>query len=74
VTAGIKHADRVAAYFEATMLAGFSLEEAARYFGEPDGLPNTVQQRLRGLAPQPAAAAQAAFLARFHALVAEMRE
>ncbi|MBO0766717.1 MAG: HD family hydrolase [Hyphomicrobiaceae bacterium] len=73
VTAQIKHADRIAAYYEATVLAGFSLEEAARYFGKPDGLSQAVQQRLKALTPQPAAAAQTAFLARFHALVAEMR-
>ena len=35
VAAGIKHADRVAAYYEATVLAGFSLEEAGRFFGAP---------------------------------------
>jgi uncharacterized protein len=69
VTAAIKRADRVAAYYEATGLAGFSLQEAARYFGEPEGLPQALQAQLRLLAPQPAAAAQAAFLARFHALV-----
>jgi 5'-deoxynucleotidase YfbR-like HD superfamily hydrolase len=73
VTAEIKRTDRIAAYYEATVLAGFSLEEAARYFGEPVGLPQGVQQRLRNLTPLPAAAAQAAFLARFHALVAEIR-
>jgi 5'-deoxynucleotidase YfbR-like HD superfamily hydrolase len=72
-TAWIKHADRIAAYYEATVLAGFSPEEAARYFGEPDGLPQAVRQRLGTLAPQPAAAAQAAFLARFHVLVADTR-
>jgi uncharacterized protein len=69
VAAAIKHADRLAAYYEATVLAGFSLEEAARYFGEPDGLPRAFQQELLALTPQPAAAAQAAFLARFHGLV-----
>ena len=70
VTADIKRADRVAAYYEATVLAGFSLDEAARYFGEPDGLPASLQRELQRLAPQPAAAAQAAFLARFHSLFA----
>jgi 5'-nucleotidase len=69
VTAAIKHADRVAAFYEATVLAGFGPEEAARYFGGPDGLPPPFQAQLRTLAPQPASAAQAAFLARFHALV-----
>ena len=49
-------------------LAGFSRNEAARYFGEPDGLPPGLVRELRGLAPQPAAAAQAMFLARFQAL------
>jgi 5'-nucleotidase len=68
VTAQVKHADRIAAYHEATVLAGFSLEEAARYFGEAEDLPPRLVRQLRGLAPQPAAAAQAAFLARFQAL------
>jgi hypothetical protein len=53
---------------EPTVLAGFSLEEAARYFGEAEDLPPRLVRQLRGLAPQPAAAAQAAFLARFQAL------
>jgi uncharacterized protein len=69
VAAGIKRADRVAAYYEATVLAGFSLEEANRYFGQPEGLPPALQQALQGLQPQPAATAQADFLARFHTLV-----
>lgn len=34
-TATIKAADRVAAYWEATRLAGFSAEEARMYFGSP---------------------------------------
>lgn len=68
ITADIKHADRVAAYYEATVLAGFSFEEAARYFGEPDDLPPELARELRALAPIPAAAAQAAFLALFQAL------
>src|SRR5262245_18679953 len=68
VTADIKHADRVAAYYEATVLAGFGPEEAARYFGEPEGLPRVLRGQLLKLAPLPAPAAQAAFLARFQAL------
>jgi uncharacterized protein len=31
----IKRADQVAAYFEATVLAGFSVTEATRFFGRP---------------------------------------
>jgi 5'-deoxynucleotidase YfbR-like HD superfamily hydrolase len=68
VTAHIKVADRVAAYYEATVLAGFGLDEAARYFGRPDGLPRTLAAALEALAPEPTAAAQAAFLARFRDL------
>ena len=69
VAAGIKHADRVAAYFEATVLAGFSLEEAGRFFGEPTRLPEDLRQILGTLSPHSAAVAQAAFMERFNALV-----
>jgi 5'-deoxynucleotidase YfbR-like HD superfamily hydrolase len=34
----IKRADQIAAYFEATELAGFSGAEAVRYFGRPRGI------------------------------------
>jgi 5'-deoxynucleotidase YfbR-like HD superfamily hydrolase len=64
----IKSADRVAAYFEATVLAGFTLEEAARYFGEPRGVPASLASELNTLEALPAAEAQSAFLARFRAL------
>ncbi len=69
VTARIKEADRIAAYYEATVLAGFALEEADRFFGKPAGLPPALEKMLQGLSSQSAAAAQAAFLARFNALV-----
>jgi 5'-deoxynucleotidase YfbR-like HD superfamily hydrolase len=68
VAARIKHADRIAAYYEATVLAGFGPDEADRYFGRPEGLPRPLVQALQALAPQPTAAAQAAFLARFRNL------
>ena len=63
----IKRADHVAAWFEATRLAGFSEQEAQKFFGRPrnitsDGL---------ALEPLPTRAAQDAFLARFAAI--EMR-
>jgi 5'-deoxynucleotidase YfbR-like HD superfamily hydrolase len=67
-TAAIKRADRIAAYYEATVLAGFALEEAALFFGEPTDLPPALRQALGDLQAQPAAEAQAAFLARFNAL------
>lgn len=60
----IKQADTIAAYFEATLLAGFSDEEARLYFGRPqgispDGLP---------LSPWPVALAQKNFLKKFNLL------
>ena len=69
VTAGIKRADQIAAYYEATVLAGFSLEEAGRFFGEPSGLPPHLQQTLGALSAQSSAVAQATFMDRFNALV-----
>jgi 5'-deoxynucleotidase YfbR-like HD superfamily hydrolase len=65
----IKRADRVAAYYEATVLAGFALEEADRFFGKPSGLPQALERTLEGLEAKAAAVAQNAFLERFHALV-----
>jgi 5'-deoxynucleotidase YfbR-like HD superfamily hydrolase len=35
----IKRADQIAAFLEATRLAGFSRDEAARFFGRPEPLP-----------------------------------
>jgi 5'-deoxynucleotidase YfbR-like HD superfamily hydrolase len=58
----IKKADRQSAYWEATLLAGFSPEEAARYFGP---VPAGLAPSLKPLAPPDAAAA---FLDRFAAL------
>ena len=55
----IKKADRMAAYLEATQLAGFSLAEADKFFGRPRGLDGEGSQkfsRLKPLAPPDAAA------------------
>ncbi len=60
----IKRADAVAAYFEATMLAGFALGEAVRFFGRPRGF----SPDMFDLSPLPALKAQKAFLQRFNAL------
>ena len=68
VSAAIKDADRIAAYFEATGLAGFSHAEADLYFGRPAGLPAGLVRTLEALAPLPTAAAQAQFLATFRRL------
>ncbi|WP_173931268.1 HD family hydrolase [Chelativorans sp. Marseille-P2723] len=67
LTREIKRADRIVAFFEATQLAGFDRDEAARIFGHPRGL-STVSL---DLSPQPARDAQDAYLARFEALEAE---
>ncbi|KFB10577.1 YfbR-like 5'-deoxynucleotidase [Nitratireductor basaltis] len=60
----IKRADQVAAYFEATLLAGFASEEAERFFGQPRG----VDPEYLPLDPMPARKAQAAFMERFDAI------
>jgi hypothetical protein len=58
-----KKADKVAAFLEATQLAGFSVEESCRYFGDPRPLPAPMDRTT--LVPLPAAKAQQAFLDRF---------
>jgi 5'-deoxynucleotidase YfbR-like HD superfamily hydrolase len=58
----IKRADRMAAYFEATQLAGFSVTEARRFFGTPSSV--TVPK----LTPLPAPDAQNQYLERFRHL------
>ncbi len=64
----IKEADRIAAYHEATRLAGFSTFEGERYFGPLVHLPAHVDALVARLEAEPAEAAQATFLARFAAL------
>ncbi|HEY4124551.1 MAG TPA: HD family hydrolase [Rhizomicrobium sp.] len=59
----IKKADHIAAYFEATQLAGFAREEARKFFGTPPGI-----LRVPRLLPVAAAEAQAQFLGRFQRL------
>jgi len=62
----IKHADRGAAYLEATALAGFAQAEAKRLFGRDPGLPLATRQDY--LTPWTAAKAEKRFLARFKTL------
>ncbi len=64
----IKRADRVAAYYEATGLAGFSRAEARRFFGQPRGLSPALVNRLSHLSPLPAAEVEAGFIKRFEEL------
>jgi 5'-deoxynucleotidase YfbR-like HD superfamily hydrolase len=57
-----KEADTVAAFFEATQLAGFARGEALKFFGRPQALP---AETLAWLEPLDTETAQARFLARF---------
>jgi 5'-deoxynucleotidase YfbR-like HD superfamily hydrolase len=65
----IKNADRVAAYYEATRLAGFTEKEALRFFGQPRG----VDPGRLDLDPWPAAKAEKLYLKRFAALAAALQ-
>jgi hypothetical protein len=60
VKKAIKAADRVSAWLEATQIAGFSRDEADRFFGKPPGLV-VIGRRI---APRPPAEVRAAYLAR----------
>jgi len=64
----IKRADKIDAYYEAIGLAGFSRDEARRFFGQPRGLSPALVQALTQLSPLPAAEGEARFLKRFHQL------
>jgi 5'-deoxynucleotidase YfbR-like HD superfamily hydrolase len=68
ITAGlrkeIKKADQIAAYFEATVIAGFSIAEATQFFGRPRG----ISADSFDLASKPAKKVQERFLARFSAI------
>lgn len=68
VAGEIKRADRIAAFYEATRLAGFSIDEALIFFGKPEETNFTLTQDLDRLAPMPSADAQRLFLERFAAL------
>ena len=63
----IKKADRIAAFFEATLLAGFSDAEARQFFGSPRG----VTAEGLPLSPLPAREVERLFLARFAQIEAE---
>mgnify|MGYP001026117143 FL=1 len=60
----IKRADQIAAYFEATELAGFSIAEATEFFGRPRGF----SADSFDLSPRSVVAAQRDFLDRFAAI------
>lgn len=62
----IKQADRIAAYHEAIMLAGFNTEEALRYFGSP----NNISSNNLNLHPYSTQQIESVFLTRFNDLYA----
>lgn len=68
VTQLIKRADKIAAYYEAIRLAGFTRAEARRFFGQPRGLSPALVGKLSHLSPLPAAQGEVEFLARFKEL------
>ena len=63
----IKAADRSAAFFEATRLAGFETSEARKFFGAPMPLSTALERDY--LTPWPAATAEKRFRERFESLV-----
>jgi 5'-deoxynucleotidase YfbR-like HD superfamily hydrolase len=62
----IKRADRIAAFFEATELAGFADAEARMFFGSPRG----ISRDMIDITPWPAAKVERQFLDRFEAIEA----
>ena len=65
----IKRADQIAAYFEATLLAGFSTAEATEFFGRPRGF----NADRFDFTPRSVTWAQNAFLKRFSAIETSRR-
>lgn len=63
-----KEADMIAAYLEATQLAGFARDEALRFFGRPQPLPAAVTALVE---PLPTELAQERFLERFETLATD---
>ncbi|MBX9684039.1 MAG: HD family hydrolase [Hyphomicrobium sp.] len=57
----IKNADRIAAFYEATTLAGFEIVEARTYFGHAS-IPHNLVRQLENLAAWPANTAQSTYL------------
>jgi 5'-deoxynucleotidase YfbR-like HD superfamily hydrolase len=60
----IKRADTIAAYFEATCLAGFTSAEAQKFFGQPRG----ISKDMLMIEPLPALEAQRLYCERFEAI------
>ena len=69
LTAVIKKADQIAAYLEATQLAGFALDEAEKFFGRPKGLGGAGFKQFLDLEAMPAVVAKVAYVKQFEALL-----
>ncbi|QKV18461.1 HD family hydrolase [Oricola thermophila] len=68
--AQIKRADQISAFYEATLLAGFSEREAVTYFGRPRGYsPDGID-----MTPLPASEIQQMYLSRFAEVEAMFRD
>jgi uncharacterized protein len=65
----IKSADRNAAFLEATQLAGFSLDEASKFFGAPKGLDGDASRAFRALKPLPPNDAASLYIRKFRQLL-----
>jgi 5'-deoxynucleotidase YfbR-like HD superfamily hydrolase len=64
----IKKCDHLAAYLEATQLAGFAVDEAEKFFGKPKGLAGADAQRFFRLKPLATNDAAALYLKTFRKL------
>jgi len=64
----IKRADRIAAYLEATQLAGFGIKEAHKFFGVPRGLTGDGSIKFHSLKPLAPREASAQYLRKFKQL------
>ena len=69
LSAAVKRADQIAAFLEATRLAGFADREAAKFFGRPKGVDPTTFDLL----PRPAKTIETTFLKRFEKIDASRR-
>jgi 5'-deoxynucleotidase YfbR-like HD superfamily hydrolase len=69
ITTLVKRADKMAAYLEATQLAGFSEAEARRFFTVPRGFGEQALRKLRKIVPLPVTEAQFLFVKRFDELI-----
>ena len=65
----LKKSDQIAAYLEATQLAGFGLDEAEKFFGRPNGLSGEGFKQFLNLQAMPAVAAKLAYVKQFEALL-----